>query len=64
MKQCPFCNGDPKRDKELRDGYQTMQDDPDAYAFFVRCVSCGAQGGWAKTEGNADRLWDMRHRDA
>jgi len=52
---CPFCGGDrPYLSKTLRDG------EPDAYAHFVVCHSCACQGGWAKTEGNARRNWNMR----
>jgi chromosome segregation ATPase len=28
--------------------------------YFIRCKSCAAEGGWAKIEGNAVRLWNMR----
>jgi len=59
-KKCPFCGGDTNIDKILRDGYEKYPDDPDAFAYVVRCISCAAEGGWAKTEGNAIRNWNMR----
>lgn len=55
---CPFCQGQPRRDRTLRDGCEDGE--PDAWAYFVRCISCAAQGGWAKTPGNADRHWNLR----
>ena len=55
---CPFCGGDPMPDRELRRGHDRT--DRDAWAYFLRCVSCAAQGGWAKSESGAIRLWNMR----
>jgi len=57
---CPFCGGDWVLDKSLRNGYKEHVTDPDAFAYFVRCVSCAAQGGWAKSESGAFRLWNRR----
>jgi hypothetical protein len=60
-KRCPFCGGEPIPSKALRDGYENYQDDPDAWARFIVCRSCGAQGGWCKSsEAGAWRLWNMR----
>ncbi len=63
MSPCPFCGGHPKVDKVLRDGYDDCQDDQDAFAYFVMCHACACQGGWAKTQGNAKRNWNMRTMD-
>jgi hypothetical protein len=57
---CPFCGGQPIPEKALRDGYADCQDDPDAYAYTVRCRSCAAEGGWAKSATSAARWWNMR----
>lgn len=57
---CPFCDGDWILEKHLRDGYGENADDPDAFAYFVRCISCAAQGGWAKSENGAFHLWNLR----
>ena len=57
---CPFCGGDPYRRKVLRDGYEDWKDDPDAWAYYVVCRSCAAQGGWAKSVSGAARWWNMR----
>lgn len=61
---CPFCDGEPLIDSTVREGYERRRDDPDANAWFVRCRSCAAQGGWAKTESGARRWWNMRPRNA
>lgn len=60
MLPCPFCGGHPSVEKMMRVGYEEYPDDPDAYAYFVTCHACACQGGWAKTEGNAKRNWNMR----
>lgn len=58
---CPFCGSDRVTpDKVLRDGYRIFADDPDAYAHFVRCLTCAAQGGWKKSESGAAMMWNMR----
>ena len=57
---CPFCGGHPRLDKTLRDGYEDFKNDPDAYAYSLRCVSCAATGGWAKSESGAIMRWNMR----
>jgi len=64
MEKCPHCGGEPTVDKALRDGYRGMEDDPDAWAFFVICKSCAGQGGWVKNESGAIRMWNMRMTDA
>lgn len=58
---CPFCKGEPIPDKTLRGvGYVGQEDDPDAWAYTVRCRSCAAEGGWAKTASGGERNWNMR----
>jgi hypothetical protein len=58
---CPFCGGEPIPGNVLRDGYWIYRNDPDAFAYFIRCRSCAAQGGWSKSgEAGARRLWNMR----
>lgn len=49
---CPFCS-------EARTELVPVAD-PRGAVFVVRCLSCAAEGGWAKTEGNAIRHWNMR----
>jgi Lar family restriction alleviation protein len=61
MKPCPFCGGKGVIDSKLQDGCKPSM--PEAYAYFVVCKSCAATGGWAKTEGNAVRFWNMREDD-
>ena len=60
LKTCPFCDGAAKMSKALRAGYEKDKDDPDAYSYFIICVSCAATGGWGKSEGSAIRFWNMR----
>jgi Lar family restriction alleviation protein len=57
---CPFCGGEGLRKRVLRRGYANFRDDPDAYAHYVRCRSCAAQGGWGKSTGTAVMQWNMR----
>lgn len=57
---CPFCGGEPIPGKTLRDGYEVERADPDAWAYSIRCRACGAEGGWAKSDSGARRLWNMR----
>lgn len=57
---CPFCGGRALPSRVLRDGYESEQDDPDAWAHVLRCHACGAQGGWAKSASGAVRWWNMR----
>lgn len=57
---CPFCGGDGLFDCDLRDGYENYKDDPDAYAYTIRCRCCAAEGGWAKSASGAQRLWNSR----
>lgn len=58
LRPCPFCGGAARRARTLRDGCRDGE--PDAWAYYVVCVSCAAQGGWAKNEAGADRLWRSR----
>lgn len=57
---CPFCGGHSKLERQLRHGYEGYENDDEAYAYYVRCLSCAGTGGWAKTPGNAVRNWEMR----
>lgn len=59
LKDCPFCDA-----KELSLVLESEQVYEDRIEHFVRCGSCGAQGGWAKTEAGARHLWNMRPDDA
>lgn len=60
VEKCPFCGGKAVLDSVLRDGYEKCPDDPDARAYFYRCMSCAAQGGWSKRQGGALRCWNVR----
>ncbi len=53
IKNCPFCDGLPLEDSNFVSG--------DYAYYFVRCRSCAAEGGWAKTQTGAIRNWNMRH---
>jgi len=64
LKECPFCEGTPKKDKLLREGYEGQENDQDAWAYFIICKSCSAQGGWSKCEAGSIRLWNMREEIA
>jgi hypothetical protein len=57
---CPFDNGPGYTSRTLRDGYESQEDDPDAYAWFVTCKTCACQGPWTKSESGAKRMWNMR----
>ena len=58
MKPCPFCGGQGIASKVLRGGCKDGE--PDAWAYFIRCRSCAAEGGWMKTESGGLRMWNMR----
>ena len=56
---CPFDGGKGELFRVLRDGCQPGE--PDAWAYFVRCVSCAAEGPWQKNlPYGAVRQWNMR----
>lgn len=55
---CPFDGGEAIPDRELRYGCQ--DGDPDAWAYYIRCRTCAAEGPWKKTPSGADRAWNMR----
>lgn len=57
-KRCPFCGGIGELHKQLRGGH--VPDEPDAYAYFYSCDSCACLGGWAKSEGAALYMWNLR----
>lgn len=50
---CPFCGGHGEVV-----GQSTIPCDNSR--IYVHCNSCGADGGWAKTRGNAVKQWQMR----
>lgn len=52
LKSCPFCGGEGALDGKPHGDGET--------AHYVRCLSCGCEGPWMKTEGNAIRLWNLR----
>jgi|SRR5215472_10841609 len=70
LKPCPFCGGTSVAvNKEPRFGPETPAEQPEGWAFFVRCYACSAQGGWSKGPGYDDphmgldgarRLWNQR----
>ncbi len=58
---CPFCgHGTIMIDRELRDGYQAYQDDPDAFSYTAICVGCACQGPWHKSATAAAAAWNRR----
>ena len=58
---CPFDGGTAYVTKEERDGYADYPDDPDRFAYAVRCVTCAAQGPWVKSSGmGAITQWNRR----
>jgi hypothetical protein len=56
---CPFCKGLLVTiDTCIRYGYEDQRNDPDAFAWTVRCLCCAAIGPWYKTPGAAIRGWN------
>jgi len=61
LKPCPFCGShDCTIERVLRDGCEDGE--IEAWAYYVACPSCGAQGGWGKSEGTAEHHWNMREK--
>ena len=54
---CPFCGGEAYHAKEERAGYDDFPDDPDRWAYVVRCRACAAQGGWSKSSPEGAAHW-------
>lgn len=52
---CPFCGG-----KAYLDLCPRHESGPDATAYYYRCLSCAATGGWGKCPGTAMHRWNMR----
>lgn len=52
LKPCPFCGGKGER-------HETPHDDIDI-DYFIRCISCGAEGGWSKVRAGAVTHWNRR----
>lgn len=57
---CPFCSGQGRLQSKMREGYEDHALDQDAYAYYVRCISCACDGPWFKNEGSAIRSWNQR----
>lgn len=57
---CPFDGGRPWLSRVERAGYAEHPDEPDRWAYSVRCVSCAAAGPWQKSATGALRWWAMR----
>ena len=55
---CPFCGGHATMRRVLRDGCKDGE--PDAWAYYVVCRSCAAQGGGGKSKESALRCWSQR----
>lgn len=55
---CPFCAGEPLMYRVLRDGCRDGE--IEAWAYYVTCRSCAAQGGWGKAPSSGARWWNMR----
>jgi hypothetical protein len=53
-RKCPFCDG------EGRECSTETEDNPLEHQYWVRCISCGAEGGWAKTQFGGWMNWNMR----
>ena len=53
LKKCPFCGGDARIKK-------TKHVNADDCRYYVVCMSCAAEGGWAKSNGGAIVFWNMR----
>lgn len=60
---CPFCGGVGEMYRERR--FPTLPDDYDgAWAYWVACRSCAAQGGWGKSMGTALDRWNWRWKSS
>lgn len=58
IKPCPFCGGKAIIDSIEASG---IPDDPSMNRdWFVRCVSCAAEGPWFNTRGAAIERWNKR----
>lgn len=55
LNACPFCGGQGTVDSEDHGG------PGDGIDWFVRCLSCGAEGPWEHTERAAMQLWNARY---
>ena len=55
---CPYCGGQMDLQSELRSGCELT--DPDAFAYYYRCIACASQSGWAKSPSGAKRFAEMR----
>ena len=55
LKPCPFCGGQARKQRTTLEIGNIKEP-----RYFVSCISCAAEGGWAKTEGGAVRNWEMR----
>jgi hypothetical protein len=55
LEPCPFC-GSARASvrKEPRFGSDTTENEPEGWAFFMTCSSCGARGPWQKGPGFPD----------
>ena len=58
LMRCPFCSG--KAVPSSVDSPPRHPEDKDQTDYFIRCTSCGAEGGWAQMPGNAVKMWNMR----
>ncbi len=58
IKSCLFCGGD---EVTLRCIWHLNRLMP-CWKYVIVCSSCAAQGGWAKSAGNALHNWNMRLR--
>ena len=58
-KLCPFCGG--KARLRSVDRFPGLGIREEKFAYYYQCDVCACQGPWAKTEGNAKMLWNMRY---
>jgi hypothetical protein len=56
IRPCPFCGAAWPINLFI----QSNQETPNEQQFYIFCGSCGCNGGWAKQEAGAIRMWNLR----
>lgn len=54
LKPCPFCGSTNLTHIDEVDTERGER------AVYIRCQACGCHGPWYRTDGNAERFWNLR----